>query len=121
MSDATPLQRWRTITLKLFPWLARIGLAPSGALQIKSAAGRTEIEGGGPAALRVGDGGWLLFDPGIPATTPPVLYYSTLSAFGPFSPVVVVAVPGTPPPLGMALPPGGTQIAPSGSSKVTVG
>src|SRR5262249_15290509 len=67
------------------PWLARIGLAASGALSIKSAAGKTEIEGdaSSPAAARIGDVadcGSLTFAPapGIPSPgvvityTPPV-------------------------------------------------
>lgn len=126
MADLSPLEQWRVIVLKLFPWIARVGIAPSGALGIKSAVGRIELEGGGPAVARVGDaieGGWLLFDPGIPTTTPPNLYYSSTSAQGPFAPVAQVLVPGTPPPAGL-YPPGGTHIIgdiTSGSAKVTCG
>jgi hypothetical protein len=118
MADLTALQRWRRLIIKALPWLARIGLVPSGALAIKSAAGKIEIEGGGPALLRVGDVAWLILDPGIPTTTPPKLYYSTTSPSGPFSAIALVTVPGAPPnPLvDMA-----TQIAPDGSKKVTCG
>lgn len=45
----------RTVILTLFPWLARVGLSPTKALQVRSAVGRLELEGGGPAAARVGD------------------------------------------------------------------
>jgi hypothetical protein len=118
MADLTSLERWRRIILKLFPWLARIGVAPSGALQIKSAAARIEIEGGGPQVLRVGDVAWLILDPGIPTTTPPALYYSTTSSKGPFTAIATVAIPGSPPdPLTDVA----TQIAPTGSDKVTCG
>lgn len=50
-----PRKSIRKVILDLFPWLARVGLTPAGALKIRSAAGRTELEGGGPAAARVGD------------------------------------------------------------------
>ena len=49
------LSHFAEIVTGKFPWLARCGLAVSGALQLRSAAGRTEIEGGGPAVGRVGD------------------------------------------------------------------
>lgn len=118
MADANVFQRWKVIILKIFPWLARIGLAQSGALAIKSAAGRTELEGGGAAVLRVGDVAWLILDPGIPTTTPPVLYYSTVSKNGPFLPIALVTVPGAPPNPAVDV---ATQIAGTGSKKVTCG
>jgi hypothetical protein len=98
--------------------MARFGLAPSGALSIRSAVARIEIEGGGPQVLRVGDVAWLILDPGIPLTTPPVLYYSRTSARGPFTALALVTVPGFPP---NPLVDVATQLAPSGSSKVTCG
>lgn len=56
MSAPALLKSQRKIITKLFPWLARIGTnLATGALGIRSAAGRTEIEGGGPAVARVGD------------------------------------------------------------------
>lgn len=55
MSDVSALERWRRIVLKLFPWMSRFSLTPSGVLAIKSFISRIEIEGPGPAASRVGD------------------------------------------------------------------
>jgi hypothetical protein len=55
MTAPALLTSQRKIFTKLFPWLARFGLAPSGALAIRSAAGRVELEGGGPGVARVGD------------------------------------------------------------------
>lgn len=123
MPDLSPLQHWRRIVIKCFPWLARIGVAPSGALQIKSAVGRIEIEGGGPAVLRVGDVRRLVFDPGEPLLgIAPALYYADADG-GPFLPVAVVApgstVGGTVPPPPLVTP--STALAPSGSSKVACG
>lgn len=122
MSDITPLERWKRIVLKAFPWLARIRLAPSGALQIKSAAGRIELEGGGPQVLRVGDVGRLVFDPGVPMTTAPGLYYSP-DASSAFTPVAMVppgsTMGGTTPSLPGNTP--STTLAPKGSKKVTCG
>lgn len=52
MSD---LRSIAEIVTGLFPWLARIGLGASGALEVRAASGRVELEGGGPAVSRVGD------------------------------------------------------------------
>lgn len=98
----------RRIILDTWPWLARVGVVASGALGIRSAAGRTELEGGGAAVLRVGDGGRLAFDP-----TVPTLYYSS----SPTALYVAVAVTTGPP--APTFP--GTPVAPTGSSRVTCG
>jgi hypothetical protein len=54
-SSPSPLRHIRSTVIALFPWLARCGLSPTKALQLRSAVGRTELEGGGPAVGRVGD------------------------------------------------------------------
>lgn len=73
-----------------------------------------------PAALRVGDVRGLVFDPGVPSATPPAAYY-TADGGASFVVVAMVApgstVGGTVPPL-PATP--YTQLAPSGSAKVTI-
>lgn len=45
----------RSIILELFPWMARFGLTAGKDLAIKSASGKVEVEGPGPAVHRVGD------------------------------------------------------------------
>jgi hypothetical protein len=111
MSAIPELSALKEILYGLLPWAARIRVRPQnegGALEVKSAAGRTEIEGGGPAALRVGDGGRLAFDP-----TVPTLYYSPDSS----SSYVIVATTIGPPAQDFV----GTQVAPTGSRKVFLG
>lgn len=115
MADLPAIERWRRIVIKAFPWLARIGLAPSGALQIKSAAGRVEIEGAGPAAARVGDSvGYLYVQ--TSGGTPLAIYYSpTPPPAGAWVPIVTAPFPPTPTT-------NGTPIAiVTGSGKVKVG
>ena len=119
------LSWWREVVVGLFPFLARFRTRPAiegGALEIKSAAGRVELEGGVLSVLRVGDGGRLVFDPGIPGTTPPGLYYSP-NGTALYAPVATVTpgstVGGTVPTLLGSTP--GTAIAPTGSGKVFAG
>ena len=106
--------------LTRFPWMARFGLTAKGDLEIKSATSKIDIAGGDAAIGRVGDGCTrLAFYPGIPASAPPVLYYSN-SASPPYAWSVVAL------PLAAPLPPTPTdpgtllQIV-SGSSKVRSG
>lgn len=113
--DRTALERWHHITLKCFPWLARIGLAASGALKIASAAGRTEIEGGGPAAARVGDSVGYLYAQTSAGTLLAIYYSPTPPPAGAWVPVVTAPVPPSPTT-------NGTPIAiVTGSGKVKVG
>ncbi len=89
----TPLKSLRSIILGLFPWLARCGLAPSGALALRGVAGRTELEGGGRAAAGKGHAVVRLSYDNPPTT----LYYST-DLVAPFSWTAVppAALPGPP-------------------------
>lgn len=67
---------WRSMFDRQYPWIARIGTAPSGALAIRSAAGRIEMEGGALPAARATD--FVVrfaFDPLVPA-----LYYSVVAS-----------------------------------------
>lgn len=110
---APPRKSMRSVFLELFPWLARFGLSASGALAIKSAAGRTELEGGGSPALASRDiGGRLIWDAMLST-----LFYSP-SATGAYVAVTVSATPGVPPLPGAV----GTTIALGpGSQKVSIG
>ena len=77
----SPHASLRSIVLALFPWLARCGLSASSALQLRSAAGRTELEGGGrPAAGKGHRAGRLYLQ--TPPMLPPVLWYSPDTAAG---------------------------------------
>lgn len=77
MADRAAVDRIRSVVEGLFPWVKRIGVTASGALGIRSAASRTELEGGGRPAS--GKGHFcvrLAFFPGVPGTTPPSLWFS---------------------------------------------
>lgn len=93
MSAQSLLASQRKIVARQFSWLDRIGLAASGALGIRSAAGRIEIEGGGPAVARVGDLVVRLYWDSLAS----MLYVSTSSA-APYSwsPVASGIIPPTP-------------------------
>lgn len=55
-SDLTPLQRWRRIVLKLFPFLARFGIDPAtGNLAVRAGDTRIDLAGGGPPVARATD------------------------------------------------------------------
>ena len=117
-------QSMKGALLRLFPWLSSVGVdLASGALSVKSAAGRTALEGGGPGVGRVGDstdGGGYEFYPGIPGTTPPSLWYTANQAPGPYTWTQVVTCPIT----GPLSTDGGTRVAgviKTGSKKVTSG
>jgi len=140
MAEPTELSYIADVIKGLFPWLARIGFTPGtgGKLSIRAAAEgividaleaiaigasakAVQLAGGGPAALRVGDVRGLVFDPGVPSTTAPALYYT---ADGGLTFVVVAMVgPGTT--VGGTVPPPPstpyTQLAPTGSGKVQIG
>jgi hypothetical protein len=124
MSDPAPLTSWREITVLVFPWLKGIVLSTvSGGLRVLAAAGKLHLQGdaGDPAALRVGDVPPLVFDPGVPGTTAPALYLTrdggkTFALVAPTTPGITVG--GTVPPVASTP---STPLAPSGSTKVTIG
>lgn len=115
MSDTHVLQRWRVIVLKLFPWMARFVLSPSGALAIKSAAARIELEGGGPAVGRVGDSCGYLYAQTLSGVLVAVYYSATAPPAALWAPVVMSTAPPT------ALTAGTPIAIQTGSSKVTCG
>jgi hypothetical protein len=118
MSQPTRLSFTREIINGLFPWIGRIGLSASKALQVRSPVGRIELEGGGPAVVRVGDFVIRLsFYPGVPNSVAPSVWFSASTA-APYTwaPLATCAVTG---PLTTD---GGTPInCAVGSTKVTCG
>lgn len=121
----TAHQSIRRVMVALFPWLPDVALVAGAAgkgLAIRAAGGLLHLAGGpsDPGVLRVGDGGRLAFDPGVPGTFTPALYYSpnasavyktvTLLTPGSTSGGTVPTLPGIT---------AGTSVAPSGSQKVT--
>lgn len=122
MTTAAPLESWRKIILSLFEWMTGFRLAGDGGLSIRSAGAQLHLQGdaGDPAILRVGDGGRLVFDPGVPGVLSPGLYYSPSSTAA-YTPVFLLTpgstAGGTLPTILGGVP--GTPIAPSGSAKAT--
>jgi len=108
MSSPTDLSSLKEIILGLFPFLARFRTRPigeGGALEVKSAAGRTEVEGGDAPAARKGDGTGYLYAQLGAGTPPPViaLWWSptpppnaSWTAIAAFAPVPIATTPGTP-------------------------
>jgi hypothetical protein len=120
---APALASWRAITQQLFPFLAGFRLSTvSGGLRLLAAASKAlhlQGDAGDPAVLRVGDVARLVFDPGIPSSTPPALF---LTRDGGATFVVVAQVTGGSTVGGTVPPPAATPstaLAPSGSTKVT--
>lgn len=111
MSAPAALDSWRAIVTSLFPFLARVGVSTSGALAIKSAAGRTEVEGGTyPVALAtVSMSGRLYWD-----SIASVLYYSpdATAAYVPIATGIIPPLPATP---------GTSIVVATGSEKVKSG
>lgn len=110
MSDDA-LSHWETIILGLFPFLARFRVASSGALEVKSATSRTELEGGGAAVARVGDMSGRLYRD----ATSGALYYSPSAT----ADYVIVASAAGPPVNGAT--PGTAIVVATGSAKVSSG
>ncbi len=116
MSTASLAASTRKLVLRLFPWLTRCGIAPSGALALRGAAGRTELEGGGAPLGRVGDeASQIQFYPGVPAVTPPSLWIS-YDHGATWAACIATIVTGPPPNT-----PGSPIRITAGSSRVTCG
>lgn len=112
MSAPTPRESIAEIIRRRFPWLARVGIGASGALEVRAASGRIELEGGGAAVGRVGDLVVRLVQDSLTG----VLYVSTDDAaprtWAPVASVVGVPLAST----------AGTRVAIfAGSKKVTCG
>jgi hypothetical protein len=120
---SSPLEAWRSIVTKLFPWLAYVEPSEDGGLSLRAAAAKLlhlQGDAGDPAALRVGDVAALVFDPGIPGSMAPALYL-TRDGGASFVLVALTApgatVGGTVPPVP---PTPSTPLAPAGSTRVTI-
>jgi hypothetical protein len=111
----------RRVVTEAFPWLERIGLTAAKDLEIKSATGKIEVAGGGPAAHRVGDdgdgGSWTAVGNVVTHTTPQGKSWTM--TFASASPITVTIAPVPPTSITDA---GkmGTR-ATTGSQKVTIG
>lgn len=114
LSPAPPaLSSWRSICLTIFPWMAWFGVSASKALKIKSAVGRTELEGGGSPALAARDTGGKLAWNAVDSQ----VYYLAPGAVA-YVPVAVYSFAIGPPPLAF---PGTVVALGPGSGKVSIG
>lgn len=112
------LSLWAEILLLIHPWLSRLGIGASGALEIKSAASRIELEGGGRPASGVGHFVTrLAFFPGVPASSPALIWYSLTPDPGPYTWVPLFVCGPTGP---LATDPGSVVTISEGSTKVQI-
>lgn len=115
-TDLGPLDRWRRICLKVFPWLARFGLDPAtGNLFVRAADTRIDLAGGGPAVARMGDGTGYLYAQLSAGAVVALWWSATAPPNAAWVPIVSGAIPPT------NLTAGTPTSISAGSAKVTCG